>query len=84
MLSSWRNEGQFYQGPVQSRGPTFDPRKSVKFGIDSLGTPGHNRRGSFQTMSGAGKTPLLFSEKGGKLLQKMATNFGKKQKQQQR
>merc|ERR1740137_455585 len=35
-------------------------------------------------MSGAGKTPLLFSEKGGKLLQKMATNFGKKQKQQQR
>merc|ERR1711892_624206 len=37
--------------------------------------------GSFQSMSK--QKPIMFSEKGGQILQKMATNYGKKHKQQQ-
>ena len=37
--------------------------------------------GSFPSMSK--QKPIMFSEKGGKILQKMATNYGKKHKQQQ-
>ena len=81
MLSSLRSEGQFGGLALQSRIFPIEQvhRHGFEFGAANS-VP--DRLGSFQSMSR--QKPIMFSEKGGKILQKMATNYGKKQKQQQR